>query len=179
MLTGYHPSHDSDGAPLRKGSLFFANRGQPLANGYRGTIWAVMGDHEFASNCLGLPHWAAARPCAECDASSSMDNWSKYFKNIEMDTQDFTRVTHAQALAHPCSSNRLFQDIPGLSTKQVRGDALHIAFVHGVHAHVMGSVLHYLCFFDGPGRQSLPKRDCLCCGKQSRMLIASLHPPQD
>eukprot|EP00435_Cladocopium_sp_Y103_P046283 s399_g13.t1 len=77
----------------------------------------------------------------------------KHFKNLEMDTQAFTRVTHAQALAHPCSSNPLFNAIPGLSTKFVRGDALHICFVHGVYSHLLGSILHYLCWFN-PGRQN-------------------------
>ena len=123
-----------------------------MANGCQGVVWAVMGDADFFALALGLPHWASKRPCHECDASSSTANQGKYFKNLEMDTQAFTRVTHAQALAHPCSSNPLFNAIPGLSTKFVRGDALHICFVHGVYSHLLGSVLHYICWFN-PGRQ--------------------------
>ena len=152
LLNGLHPSHDSDGRPLKKGSPFFANKGKPLANGYRGVVWAVMGDADFFALALGLPHWASKKPCHECDASSSTANQGKYFKNLEVDTQAFTRVTHAHALAHPCSSNPLFHAIPGLSTKFVRGDALHICFVHGVYSHLLGSVLHYMCWFN-PGRQ--------------------------
>ena len=157
LLNGLHPSHDSDGAPLKKGSPFFASKGKPLANGYKSVIWAVVGDADFFALALGLPHWASKRPCHECDASSSTANQGKYFKNLEMDTQAFTRVTHAQALAHPCSSNPLFNAIPGLSTKFVRGDALHICFVHGVYSHLLGSVLHYMCWFN-PGRQKNPPR---------------------
>ena len=161
LQKGYHPSHDHKGAPLKKGSPFFEKKGLPFANGYRGCIWVIMGDAEFAANCLGLPHWASANPCAECDASSSQEHLEKWFKNIEIDTQDFQRVTHEEALANPCSSNPLFHYIPGLSTKLVRGDALHIAFVHGVHSHLMGSVLHYLCYFNGPGRQVTPPQERL------------------
>ena len=120
-----------------------------------------MGDAEFAANCLGLPHWASTHPCAECDATSNQEHLAKWFKNIEIDTQEFERVSYAEALANPCSSNPLFHSIPGLSTKFVRGDALHIAFVHGVHSHVMGSVLHYLCYFNGPGRQATPPQERL------------------
>ena len=114
-----------------------------------------MGDAEFFALALGLPHWASKRPCYERDASSSTANQGKYFKILEIDTQAFTRVTHAHALAHPCTSNPLFNAIPGLSTKFVRGDALHICFVHGVYSHLPGSVLHYMCWFN-PGRQKIP-----------------------
>jgi hypothetical protein len=161
LQKGYHPSHDHTGAPLKKGSPFYEKKGQPLANGYRGCIWAIMGDAEFAANCLGLPHWASTHPCAECDATSNQEHLAKWFKNIEIDTQEFERVSYAEALANPCSSNPLFHSIPGLSTKFVRGDALHIAFVHGVHSHVMGSVLHYICYFNGPGRQATPPQERL------------------
>ena len=134
-------------------------RGKPLRNGYQAVIWAIQGDAEWQANSLGLPHWCSTRPCAECDCTSDPCNKGKYFKNIEIDTQEFVKVTHEQALANPCSSNLLFHAIPGVSTKFCRGDALHIMFVGGIHAHLLGSVCHYLCYFDGHGRQKISSRE--------------------
>ena len=57
---GYHPVKDPDGKPLEKGSPFFECKGQPLhPQGLKGTLWSIIGDQEFFSNALGLPHWNA------------------------------------------------------------------------------------------------------------------------
>ena len=55
---GYHPMEDPDGNPLEKGSPFFEFRGQALhPQGLKGRLWSIIGDQEFFSNVLGLPHW--------------------------------------------------------------------------------------------------------------------------
>ena len=41
--------------------------------------------------------------------------------------------------------------LPGVTSRNVRFDMLHVLFVNGVLAHVMGSLLHYTCWFDKPG----------------------------
>ena len=41
--------------------------------------------------------------------------------------------------------------IPGLTTKMVRGDCLHILFCNGVLGHLLGGVIHYLLWHDGGG----------------------------
>ena len=38
-----------------------------------------------------------------------------------------------------------------MTSRNVRFDMLHVLFVNGVLAHVMGSLLHYTCWFDKPG----------------------------
>ena len=38
-----------------------------------------------------------------------------------------------------------------VTSRNVRFDMLHVLFVNGVLAHVMGSLLHYTCWFDKPG----------------------------
>ena len=157
LAKGIHPTHDSSGKPLKKGSPFYENKGLPLANGYRGVIWCIMGDAEWQANSLGLPHWASTKPCHECDATSNPATIEKWFKNIEIDTQNFKKVSHQQALLKPCSENLVFSMIPGLSTRYVRGDALHILFVGGIYSHLLGSTLHYLCWKD-PGRQKKTSR---------------------
>ena len=45
--------------------------------------------------------------------------------------------------------------VPGLTTRMVRHDGLHVLFVRGVCAHLVGSILHYMAFFDGKGVQSV------------------------
>ena len=54
------------------------------------------------------------------------------------------------AAATPRSTHPIFS-IPGVTTRLVRGDGLHIKFTKGMYAHLLGSVLHYLCWHDGPG----------------------------
>ena len=67
--------------------------------------------------------------------------------------QKFTVISNAAALEKPGSHHMLFHQIPGVSTKFVRGDALHILFCSGIYSHLLGSVLHHLCWFDGKGKQ--------------------------
>ena len=45
------------------------------------------------------------------------------------------------------SDHALFK-LPGTSSCMVRGDPLHILFCKGLYSHLMGGVLHYLCYFE-------------------------------
>ena len=119
---GYHPPHDPEGKPLKKDSPFFLEKGKPLAHGLCGVLWVVQGDHEFFSNSLKLPHLGMlsqeeAKPANMC------------YKTLEKGKQAWKRISTGV--------------IPGLSTKMVRGDCLHILFVKGVLGHLLGSCIHY------------------------------------
>ena len=48
-------------------------------------------------------------------------------------------------------SDHILFDLEGLTTRMVRGDGLHIIFVKGIYAHLLGSVLHYMCWHEPPG----------------------------
>jgi hypothetical protein len=151
LLYGKHPQLDPFGKPLEKGSPFYLARGQPLTcTGLRGVIWSIQGDHEFFANVLGLPHWRNAMPCWECDCTADDTNLGKSFKIIRPSLQRFTFVDQQQALEKAVSRHAIFS-IPGVSTRIVRGDGLHIMFTKGLYAHLLGSVLHYLCWKEGPG----------------------------
>ena len=135
---------DPDGHPLEKGSPFFAQAGKPLIGGYFAHLWCVMGDHEFYSNTLKLPHWAAHRPCWECNAQ----NWagceaSLNYREICLEKQKFIVGTHAEHLADPWSSHEIFQ-LPHVSSKNVRGDPRHILFCKGstVMSLVASCIMH-------------------------------------
>lgn len=43
LVRGFHPTHDSSGKPLKQGSPFYEQKGQPLATGYKAVIWSVQG----------------------------------------------------------------------------------------------------------------------------------------
>ena len=113
-----------------KGLCFFSMKGQPLHQGFKGVVLSIIGDHEYFSNTLGLPYWSSHYPCWERDAENEV-------------------YTHENCLVDPWSDHALFK-LPGTSSCMVRGDPLHILFCKGLYSHLMGGVLHYLCYFEGP-----------------------------
>ena len=165
LLDGCHPSTGPDGEALPKGSVFVALKGQPLSPGnFRCTIWSIQGDHEFYSNVLGMPHWNNRFPCWECDCHQPSTKKTKCpkgksFKLLTEEQQAYVYVDQEAALSkgytHP-----LFE-IPGLSSRMIRGDMLHIVFCKGVCSHLVGSILKFFIYFDGKGKQSVAPSDRL------------------
>ena len=146
LLEGKHPTTGPYGEPLAKGTVFHALQGKSLTpQGLRGCIWSLQGDHEFFSNVLQLPHWRNPNPCWECDCTQAagakpytvLDHRKRAFAKRSLEEEGL--CTHA-----------LFK-VPGVSTRMVRGDGLHIVFTKGVFAHLLGSILHYCCWYDNPG----------------------------
>ena len=147
LQKGVHPSKDFNGEPLEKGSPFYPMRGKPLAGGgFCATIWTIIGDQEYFSNVLKLNHWASKKPCHQCNATSK-DGALPY---TWLDSSLFECVNTEQALANPSSNHAIFQ-VAGVSSRMVRGDGLHILFTKGIYAHVLGSCLHYMCWYDPIG----------------------------
>lgn len=154
LLTGKHPVNDPEGNPIQEPSPFFLAKGKPLTSqGYRGAIWSIQGDHDFFSNVLLLPHWNNSHPCWMCDCRKE---GPKNFRNIKPSLRNFVSVDSAAAAANPASAHPIFST-PGVTSRMVRGDGLHILFTKGIYAHLLGSILHYMCWKDGPGaRQAVP-----------------------
>ena len=157
LVQGVHPIHDATGKPLKKGSPFLEQRGKPLCSGYKAIVWSIQGDAEFFANHLVLPPWGSLKACMECDCVSSNADESRWFKTIRMEKH----TSNSKAAANPSSNFPLLHQVPGLTTKFVRGDALHIMWVHGIYSHLLGSVLHHLVYHDGPGRQKKPPQERL------------------
>ena len=44
-----------------------------------------------------------------------------------------------------------------MSAKHLRGDPLHILFCRGLYGHLIGSILHYCCWIEGPGHRTKKK----------------------
>ena len=163
LLSGHHPEVGPGDTPLPKGSIFEAMKGEPLYQNYRCTIWSIQGDHEFYSLVLGLPHWGNASPCWECDAMNPRIKkkvpLGKSVKTLDEEQQAYIYVDNKAALAKG-PSHPLFA-LPGVTSRFVRGDALHILFCKGVCSHVLGSLLHYLIYHDGKGKQKKPPSERL------------------
>lgn len=161
LTKGFHPSEDPWGGPLPKGSELEALAGLPLTKGdYQGFLWCLQGDQEFLSNILKLPHWASVSPCHFCDAKKPIIKKKpckkgKSFKILLEEKQRYRYVSTEEAVLNP-RSNHPFFSIEGVSTNHIRGDALHIFWCRGIAAHLCGSLIHFICFFDGTGRQLVP-----------------------
>ena len=152
LQVGLHPTHDPWGKALKKDSPFFLEKGKPLAHGLKAVLWSIQGDHEFFSLHLKLPHWASKQPCWECNASKEANPVKLWYKTLEKGKQGFKHISNEEAKEHPRSAHSLFSgQVPGLTTKMVRGDCLHIIFTKGVLGHLLGGIIHYLCYYNGPG----------------------------
>ena len=160
LIKGTHPSQDPYGNGLPPSLAELA--GLPLTPGnHRACIYSIQGDQEFFSNILKMPHWQNKFPCAECDAQKPAFKGikcpdGKSVKLLRQADQKFVYVSPEQALLVKRSAHPLFQ-VPGISAAMVRGDSLHILYPRGVASHLAGSLIHYLCYFDGvKARQAVP-----------------------
>jgi len=144
---------DPDGLVLGPTTLMGKLAGKPLSpGGFRVAVWCLEGDHEYFSNVLRLPHWASPTMCWECDCD--VRDPAKTWKTLKPMQQGWVCKTTAEIMEHPPSSHDFFQ-IPGVTSKCVAQDALHIIFAKGILAHLIGSVLHTLCW-PVTGRQAVP-----------------------
>ena len=117
LQKGMHPSKDCWGEPLEKGSPFYPMRGKPLVpGGFCAAIWCIIGDQEYFSNVLKLPHWASKRPCHQCNCTSK-DGVLPY---TMLDAAAFNHVDSDMARASPKSSHPIFS-IGGVTSRMVRG----------------------------------------------------------
>ena len=98
LQKGMHPCKDCWGEPLEKGSPFYPMRGKPLVpGGFCAAIWCIIGDQEYFSNVLKLPHWASKRPCHQCNCTSK-DGVLPY---TMLDAAAFNHVDSDMARASP------------------------------------------------------------------------------
>ena len=157
LLKGKHPECDPDGNPLQPGSMFFKMKGLDLVpGGFKGVLWSIQGDNEMFSNVLKLPHWRNHRPCWECDCTQSLAIFpiDKHYKTLRPSLQNLVFVDTADAIANPRSNHPLFK-IPGVTSRIVRGDLLHILWHNGVYSHHLGSILHYMCWKEPAGQHQV------------------------
>ena len=49
--------------------------------GYRGVLWALLGDQDYKRDCLALPNVTSNEPCAHCAANCSSRPWYDFRGN--------------------------------------------------------------------------------------------------
>ena len=166
MQDGLHPVVDPFNNPLPKGSVWDKLQGQALTPGQqRAVVWTLQGDHEMFANILKLPHWRSQFCCWSCDAQQPKTKKKacpagKSYKILKEEDQNFVYLDNAAALAKGKSDHVLFS-IPGLTTRMVRHDGLHVFLVSGIANHLLGGLLHYIMYFDGKGPQTVKPTDRL------------------
>lgn len=142
---GKHPVCDPSGLPLKKGSQFFEKRGQDLSpQKLKPIIWFICGDHEHFSNNLKLAHWRHKDCCWACNATQS--DGPRPYQNLDWELFDCCDT--ALEKGKP-ASHALFE-VPGVTSRMVRHDSLHVLYTKGLYAHILGSTLHYLSYYDPP-----------------------------
>lgn len=148
LFTGKFPKEDPDGQAC-------ARAGQWLTpQKYRFVVWSLEGDHEYFSNILHLPHWRNHRMCWDCDSDVTVPG--KHWNDLLHNT--WVVKSMEEVRTRPCSDHYIFK-LPGVTSKNVCHDALHVVFNHGILAHLLGSQLMLLCFPGPNRRQSMSPED--------------------
>ena len=93
----------------------------------------------------------------ECDAENfeGANPWKRY-KEISLEKLNLGVYSHLEQLDGPWSDHAIFR-LPHVSPCMVRGDPLHILFCKGLYSHLIGGILHYVCYLDGPGKRQSKK----------------------
>ena len=76
----------------------------------------------------------------------------KSIKLLEEKDQKYVDVDTKAALAK--GPPHLIFQVPGVTSRMVRGDMLHILFCKGVSSHLLGSLIHILVYWEGKGKQN-------------------------
>ncbi|CAE7308405.1 unnamed protein product [Symbiodinium natans] len=151
LWSGYWPTTDYEGRERRVGMKFptgtlqACKAGQPLAKGFFGVCWAVLGDLDYYVAGLNLPSYNNSNmPCSLCRCSlSGPATWSNFTAGAPWRATMWTPETwHAW---EGKSTNPLFQEVPGMSVLQVCCDYMHSKYL-GTDMVQFGSILMILCF---------------------------------
>ncbi|CAE7240575.1 unnamed protein product, partial [Symbiodinium sp. CCMP2456] len=133
--------------------------GRPLADGWFGCLFALIGDLEYLSAVLGLPsHNNSKNCCALCKASlSGINSWSDFRPAAAWRAQVWTYESW-QSWANR-SKNVLFT-LPGVSALSVHLDWMHSKYL-GIDQFTFGSCLALLtCTGMVPGSEQSALETC-------------------
>ena len=134
--------------------------GTPLAGKWRFVIWQIMGDHEWYSNFVLLPHWAKPKSCWECHLTGPQQ-----MERLAEPIDKGSCRTLGEETNCRLSEHSIFT-IPGVSHFNICQDAMHILYCGGVFSHAMGNALKYWCYHSNcMGKRSLKEKVSLIWGK--------------
>ena len=142
LFQGVWPTnHWNTGEPYDPGSAEGKRAGTPLANGYRGVLWAILGDLDYLAGKLGLPRYNAKKPCSWCQCTNTgelsftdMRSTAKWIETI---------WTAALWKAWPGRSKNPLFSLRGVSILTVCPDYMHLKYL-GSDQYMFGSCLYLL-----------------------------------
>ena len=116
--------------------------GTPLAGGYKGCLWSIIGDLDYLVSVLGLPNFNSARPCSLCRCSlAGANSWSNFTPAAAWRTQCWT---HRAWKRWDSRSKCPLFDLNFVSALSIHLDYMHCKYL-GVDQYTYGSVLALLC----------------------------------
>ena len=127
-------------------TLQYERRGQLLADGFFGVVWALRSDLDYLAKGFKLQHHARNDPCVFCQANSTTLPMTDFrptaaWRGTEWSVLAWRRSEWAR--------HELFK-LPGVSVLSVAADLMHCKHL-GTDMYVYGSVLWKLCYERLPG----------------------------
>ena len=152
LLQGDHPSRDHNGDRFPPGSYRARMAGkplfQPVPHGpkYRACLWSIVGDYEWFSLDLNLPHWMSKQMCGWCNARRDDDAklWS-CFKHKGWKSKSINDYEANPVFTQP----HILYTFPFVQSLSVCIDVLHCVDL-GVLLRYEGSVLKHLIYHELP-----------------------------
>jgi hypothetical protein len=145
LFRGQHPLTDIHGEPWPANSWQAHLAGRDIAGGtFRGVVWTIAADLEYAANQFGVNHWSALQPCLHCDARRDDP-----MCNVRDVSEHAAWRSTLRAPEHRGVSDHEIWSIPGISAFSYVGDWMHTCDL-GVLTYMHASVCHDLIDADGP-----------------------------
>ncbi|CAE7471903.1 unnamed protein product [Symbiodinium sp. CCMP2592] len=144
LWSGLWPLTDHKGNRFPEGSIQLERAGTPLAGGFFGVVWSLIGDLDYFTQFLQLPNYNnKSMPCSMCRTTlSGLTTWSNFQVGAAWrGTMWRPDAWHAWAGR---SRNPIFS-IPGVSACNICADYMHCKFL-GTDAVQFGSVMSFLVF---------------------------------
>ena len=118
--------------------------------GFRGFVYAIVGDLDFFNKDLGMPAMNAQCFCwlCPCDRSDTPNAWN-YFGNAPEATWLSNLRTPDQERAEPQSDHPIFS-LPGVSVFHLMLDGLH-TLDHGISQHILANTIFTIAREQMPG----------------------------
>ena len=149
LALGKHPSTDPFGHPWPDGSYQSHLAGRVIADGkYRGTVWTIACDQDYAANAYGAKHFNSLTPCHHCDATRDDDSPTNV-RNFALSAgwrDTFRSPADKGVSCHPIWS------IDGIGAHMYMFDWMH-CWDLGVLPELYGSTLHDILDVTGPFRR--------------------------
>lgn len=136
LSVGKWPTRDHNGAIIEGGKA-----GQPLADGWCGTLFAFRADLDHLHKAYGLESSNSLSPCILCRANTTDIPWTDVRRSARW-LDEMWNDRGAWLAAHP-DANILFRELPGVSVCNFIPDFMHTCHL-GIYQYVFGSILKYL-----------------------------------